>query len=923
MNISWNTIDEFARNLWEAHQVYKTTEQDDKPKYYVLDMFPYPSGSGLHVGHPLGYVASDIYARFRRLQGYNVLHPMGLDSFGLPAEQYAIETNKHPRDTTKENIKIFKGQLEKIGLSFDWSREIVTSEPNYYKWTQWLFLQLFDSIYCVQNKRAYPISVLINHFESHGNIDNTAYTQEEVEAFSALDWKNYSEKEKADILMKYRLAYTAMGEVNWCEALGTVLANDEVINGRSERGNFPVVKRKMRQWSLRITAYADRLLEGLADVDFPASLKEQQKNWIGKSQGAKLYFSIEDKTHKIDVFTTRPDTIFGVSFMVLAPEHPLVSELTKPDHVDEILAYIAYCQAKSDVDRQAEKEVTGAFTGTFALHPLTQKRIPIYISEYVLMGYGSGAIMAVPSEDQRDRRFAEKFMIEIPEIFDKTQVENPEIGDKKGVYIASDFLNGLTYQEALPKVFEKIADLGIGDATTQYKLKDANFSRQRYWGEPIPILWKDDIAYPVPFEDLPVKNPEVDSFLPSQEGLAPNSRNQTWVNEVQGYTRELDTLPGFAGSSWYFLRYMDPKNDEVFVSKEAESYWGQVDLYLGGSEHAVGHLLYARFFNHFLYDRGYVSHSEPFKKLINQGMIQGKSQFVYRDNANPNHFISHGLLPKFPDTTRIHVDISLVKDNVLDLEGFKKWRTEYQNATFTLEEGQYICGSEVEKMSKSKYNVINPDDIIAEYGADIFRMYEMFLGPIELSKPWITKGIDGVYKFLRRFYHLFYDEQDAWIVTEEVPSDEEYRALHLMLKKIAQDIDKFSMNTCVSQYMICVNELYQLKTHKRAILEPFLVALCPFAPHLTEYLWQKLGHTTSITQAKWVVHDEKYLITKNINIAVAINGKTKVVLEMPKDISQEQAIKIAESHEHFGKQIKEMSVKKVIYVSGKMLNFVV
>lgn len=1060
MQYSPNTIDQAAKKIWSDKDIYKIENDISKPKHYVLEMFPYPSGAGLHVGHPLGYVASDIYARFKRMKGFNVLHPMGFDSFGLPAEQYAIETGKDPRDTTKENIATYKKQFDKIGLSFDWSREVVTSSPEYYKWTQWLFIEMFNSIYCYKNECAYSVNVLIKHFEEHGNHDNTAFSNKEVKPFSAEDWKAYTEKEKSDILMNYRLIYTSMGEVNWCEALGTVLANDEVINGRSERGNHPVVKKKMRQWSLRMTAYADRLLQGLEEVDFSNSLKDQQRNWIGKSTGAEITFPLppstgrgvasgygymtanpamaavlfenaknnrkkstasEDKLwqelrgrkleykfrrqHPIDnfiadficlqknlivevdggyhentkeyddartsvlnnlgyrvirftneevlnnlketlsrikialnespaplssgeglgvrVYTTRPDTIFGATFMVMAPEHAMVSDIATDEYKTKVNEYIAYCKSKSDIDRQAEKEVSGQFTGAYAIHPFTGKLLPIYIAEYVLMGYGTGAIMAVPTEDERDRKFAEKFGIEIVEIFDKTGIDKTEVGDKQGRLINSDFINGLTWKEGFDKVLDRLEENEIGERKTQFRLRDANFSRQRYWGEPIPILWKDEIPIPLDPSQLPLLNPDVDSFLPSKDGQAPNARNEKWVNEIEGYTREVDTMPAFAGSSWYFLRYMDPQNDTEFVSKDLVNYWGQVDLYQGGSEHAVGHLLYSRYFNHFLYDRGYISHKEPFMRLINQGMIQGRTQFVYRSNSNENLFISKGLIKNEADVTPIRVDVNIVENDVLDTEAFKNWRAEYANAEFELEDGKYICGWEIDKMSKRYYNVVNPDDVIAKYGADCFRMYEMFLGPIEQSKPWNTAGIEGVSKFLKRFWNLYFDENGISKLTPTEATVDELKILNRTVDKLAKDIENFSFNTCVSAFMIALNEFNTLKTTSESILIPLLKSICPFAPHTAETIWSKLGNTDSIIVEEFPTVDEKYLVDDTIEYPVSINGKMRAKVSLAADANENAAKESALSNETVIKWLEGKEIKKFIFVQGRMINVVV
>lgn len=924
MQYSPTDIDLLAKKIWTTNDVYRVENDFTKPKYYVLEMFPYPSGAGLHVGHPLGYVASDIYARYKRMMGYNVLHPMGFDSFGLPAEQYAIETGKHPKDTTDENIATYKKQLDKIGLSFDWNREITTSKPEYYKWTQWLFIEMFNSIYCVENKRAYSIDVLIKHFEQHGTQSNTAFTTNEVPEFSSEDWKRFSEKEKSDILMNYRLIYTSEGEVNWCEALGTVLANDEVINGRSERGNHPVEKRKMSQWSLRMTAYADRLLQNLDFIQFPNPLKEQQRNWIGKSVGAIIRFSLYELDYTLEVYTTRPDTIFGSTFMVLAPEHSLVSKLTTAEYAAQISDYIAYCKAKSDIDRQAEKEVSGQFTGSYAIHPLTGEKLPIYIAEYILMGYGTGAIMAVPAEDDRDRKFAEKFGLDNREIYDKTGVSDPKPGDKQGVLIHSEWINGLTWNEGFEKIVNKLKETNQGEYKTQFRLRDANFSRQRYWGEPIPILWKNGIPKSLDISELPLLNPEVDSLLPSAEGKAPNSRNEEWVNEIEGYQREVDTMPAFAASSWYFLRFMDPKNKDFFVDKEVATYWNQVDLYQGGSEHAVGHLLYARFFNLFLFDRGYISFEEPFKRLINQGMIQGRSQFVYRSISNPNLYISKGNLSKHAnDYTPLRIDIRFVENDELNIEAFKRWRDEFSNAQFELEDGKYICGFEIEKMSKSKYNVVNPDDIIDKYGADTFRMYEMFLGPIEQSKPWNTAGIEGVSKFLKRFWNLYFDENGSSKLSEKAPIEIELKVLNKTVDKLHRDIENFSFNTAVSSFMIALNELSSLKTSSSEVLIPLLKLICPLAPHTAETIWQRLGNSTSIVVEKYPIVDPQYLKDDTIEYPISINGKMRAKITLSADADELIARETSLSNEAVVKWLENKEIKKFIFVKSRMINIVV
>jgi leucyl-tRNA synthetase len=922
-----NQIDETAKKIWNDQDVYRVENDFSKPKKYILDMFPYPSGAGLHVGHPLGYVASDIYSRFLRMQGYNVLHPMGFDSFGLPAEQYAIETGQHPRDTTAENIKTYRRQFDKIGLSYDWSRQVVTSDPSYYKWTQWIFSELFNSIYCYENQRAYKIDILIKHFEDQGSKGNTAYTNQNVDDFTDVEWKLKSEKEKSDILMNYRLAYVSYGEVNWCEALSTVLANDEVINGRSERGNHPVIKKKMRQWSLRITAYAERLLRNLDGLQFAESLKDQQRNWIGKSVGATIKFKVDNHPAEsvIAVYTTRPDTIFGATFMVLAPEHPMVSELTSSENHEQIEAYISTCKSKSEIDRQAEKTVSGQFTGSYAVHPFTKKRIPIYIAEYVLMGYGSGAIMAVPAEDERDRKFAEKYDIEIVEIFDKSGILKTEIGDKQGKLMNSDFINGMSWETGFEAVVLALEKQGIANFKTQYRLRDANFSRQRYWGEPFPVLWKDDMPQLISVGDLPVENADVSEITPTADGRAPQARNEEWVNSVPGFQREVDTMPAFAGSSWYFLRYMDPNNTENFVDKKVATYWNQVDVYVGGTEHAVGHLLYSRFFNMVLFDLGHLSFEEPYKRLINQGMIQGRTQFVYRSNLNPNLFVSKNLIPEEQMTkySPIRVDVSFVESDILDLEKFKAWRKEYAMAEFKLEDGKYVCGSEIEKMSKSKYNVVNPDTIIDKYGADTFRMYEMFLGPIEQGKPWNPLGIEGVSKFLKRFYSLYFDEVGQSRLTDLTPTSDELKSLHKLIDKVTRDMENFSFNTSVSSLMIALNELTSLKTTSSEILIPLLKVICPLAPHTAEAIWVKLGNKESIVKLKYPEANLEYLKEDSIEYPVSINGKTRTKIRISADADENLVKEIVLADEVVLKWIDAQEVRKFIFVKNRMINIVV
>ena len=906
---------------WKENDTYAVSNKSSKPKFYVLDMFPYPSGSGLHVGHPLGYVASDIYSRYKRLKGFNVLHPMGFDAFGLPAEQYAIESGKHPSATTAENIATYKRQLNLIGLSFDWNREVVTSEPAYYKWTQWIFLKMFNHYYCTEANKAQAISTLIAEFEEDGNLKTAAYTDNEKK-FTAQEWKSFSEQERSDILMHYRLAYRKVSFVNWCEELGTVLANDEVINGVSERGGYPVIQKPLLQWSLRITAYAERLLSGITDLDWSESLKAQQENWIGRSQGAKVVFKVEEESedHQLEIFTTRPDTIFGVTFMVLAPEHHLVNQIATKEQEQAVRAYQEKAKSKSNVDRQAGKEISGVFTGAYAKHPFTGENIPIWISEYVLIDYGTGAIMAVPSDDDRDHAFASHFGLNIIEICDKSEYPNASKADKVGKMINSDFLNGMDVKDAIEKVIEKLTEKGIGQLKVNYKLRDANFSRQRYWGEPFPIAYKDDIPHALPVGELPLELPDVEDIKPVG-GKAPLSKVADW--KYGGMPLDTDTMPGNAGSSWYFLRYMDPSNPTEFCSKEALDYWQDVDLYIGGTEHAVGHLMYARFWHKFLYDLAYVPTQEPFKKLINQGMIQGESAFEYKV-VNENKYVSYNLKDEY-NTVSIHVAINLVNDKgELDLEAVKAWRPEHVDAEFVLEDGKYIVGHEVEKMSKSKHNVVNPDDVIEEYGADCFRMFEMFLGPIENHKPWQTKGIDGVAKFLRKTWNLFHDVDDQLILNDEPAKDKELKVLHTCIKKVNEDIERFSFNTCISAFMICVNDLGELKCHKREILEDLVKLLSPFAPHLAEELWERLGYTTSVVKdVSYPEVNEEYLTESVINYPVSINGKMRVKIDLPADINSDDAKRIVLANDIVQKWVEDKDLKKFIFVPGRIVNIVV
>jgi leucyl-tRNA synthetase len=923
------------RTFWEENGIYKVSNDLNKPKYYVLDMFPYPSGAGLHVGHPLGYVASDIFARFKRMNNFNVLHPMGFDAFGLPAEQYAIETGTHPQITTESAIKTYKEQLSKIGFSFDWSREVKTCDPSYYKWTQWIFLQMFNSIYCYRNQRAYPISVLIKHFEEHGNHDNTAYTNVDVSPFSADDWKGFSESEQQAILMNYRLAFQSYTEVNWCEALGCVLANDEIKDGKSERGGHDVERRRMKQWSLRITAYADRLLQGLDTLDWSESMKDMQRNWIGRSEGAMIDFKLQAGNEKICIFTTRPDTIFGVTFLVLSPEHDLLQDIVSADQKKEIEDYIVYVKSRSDIERQQEKKVTGAFTGAFTLHPFTGKQIPIYIAEYVLAGYGTGAIMAVPADDERDQRFAEKFGIEVISIVDKSMYPSAGLEDKVGKMVNSDFLNGMEVKDAISFVIDKIEKEGFGKRKVNYKLRDASFSRQRYWGEPIPMQYKvvgepdspknmedDDIPYPY-MGDLPLELPAVDSFKPSGDGRSPLANNAEWIAK----NLETDTMPGYAGSSWYFLRYTDPNNSEAFASKENLQYWQNVDLYVGGSEHAVGHLLYSRFYTKVLHDLGYVPFEEPFKKMVNQGMIGGLSAFAYKV-INEQVLVSSKLVidnkyqGKSLTTVKVNTANIDIKDK-LDVEAFKMWRSDYSTFDFISDETGFFGFREVEKMSKSKYNVVNPDDVIAKYGADCFRMFEMFLGPIELSKPWDDKGITGVSSFLRKFWRLYFDEKTGWKVTEDTASDEAKKVLHKTIKKITDDIERMSFNTCVSQFMIATNELQELKCASKEVLEPLVRCIAPFAPFISEELWRAFGYEQSVHLAEFPKAEEKYLVESEFEYPVSINGKTRASILLPLDYTQDRALEEVSKMDIVQKWLEGKPIKKFVFVKGRIINIVV
>ncbi|MDI3322465.1 leucine--tRNA ligase [Pinibacter soli] len=919
MEYDFRRIEKDWQKKWIDAKVYKVSNDTTKPKYYVLDMFPYPSGAGLHVGHPLGYIASDIFSRYKRLKGYNVLHPMGYDAFGLPAEQYAIEHGIHPAVSTDQNIKNFRSQLDNIGFCYDWDREVKTSDPNYYKWTQWIFLQLFKSWYNRKTQKAESIDGLIKVFETEGN-GNHVCPGDKTISFSAEEWKSFDEKRREDILMEYRLSFCGYGEVNWCEALGTVLANDEVVNGVSERGGYPVVKKKLRQWYLRITEYADRLLTGLDKIEFSEAMKEMQTNWIGKSYGAEIKFDISASSESLVVYTTRPDTIFGVDFMVIAPEHDLIEKITSADQKQAVEEYVTYVKSRSDRERQAEKKITGAFTGAYAVNPFNGKQIPIWISEYVLIGYGTGAIMAVPCGDERDFKFAQHFNIPITNIIG-SHFDGLEANATKDALLEnSDFLNGVKMRDAMDVVITKLEEMGIGKRQTNYRMRDAAFSRQRYWGEPFPIVWKDGIAHPLPESELPVLLPEMDKIKNGPEGEGPLANLTEWKS-YNGGIREVNTMPGYAGSSWYFLRYMDPENNQEFCSRKASDYWGQVDLYIGGTEHAVGHLLYSRMWTKVLFDLGLIGHEEPYKKLVNQGMIQGSSRFVYRVHGT-SKFVSHGLKEQY-SVDAIHVDVNFVDGLELDTEAFKEWKNgEFGDAEFILEGDKYICGVEVEKMSKSKFNTVNPDYLVDKYGADTFRMYEMFLGPVEMSKPWDTKGIEGVHRFLRKFWRLFADEDKGLIVTNDTPTDAEWKVLYKAAKKIEEDTEKFSFNTAVSTFMIAVNELGDLKCHKKAILEKLLIALTPYAPHIAEELWHMIGNEGYILDAAYPPIENKYLVETAKAYPVAINGKTRTELTIALDATQQQVEEMVMADDIVKKWLEGKAPKKVIYVKNKMINVV-
>lgn len=945
MEYNFREIEKKWQEYWIANEVYKVKENKDKPKYYVLDMFPYPSGAGLHVGHPLGYIASDIYSRFKRLEGFNVLHPMGYDAYGLPAEQYAIQTGQHPEVTTKQNIARYREQMDKIGFCYDWSREIRTCDKEYYHWTQWAFIKMFNSYYCNDEKKALPIDSLIEAFEAVGTEGLNIACGEEMN-FTAEEWKTKSDKEKQTILLNYRIAYLGDTMVNWCSELGTVLANDEVVNGVSERGGYPVEQKMMRQWCLRVSAYAQRLLDGLDIIDWTDSLKDTQRNWIGRSEGAEMEFKVKDSEVEFTIFTTRADTIFGVTFMVLAPESELVDILTTSGQRAAVDEYVAATKKKTERERIADRRVSGVFSGSYAINPLTNEAIPVWISDYVLAGYGTGAIMAVPAHDSRDYAFAKHFNLDIVPLIEGCDISEESFDAKEGKMMNSPIagkgiegglvLNGLEVKEAIAKTKVYIQEKGLGKVKTNYRLRDAIFSRQRYWGEPFPVYYDaDGMPQMLPLEALPLQLPEVDKFLPTATGEPPLGHATKWawdsvnkevveISKIDNQTifaLELCTMPGFAGSSAYYLRYMDPHNDKGLVDKDVNGYWRNVDLYIGGTEHATGHLIYSRFWNKFLYDMEIICKEEPFQKLINQGMIQGRSNFVYRIK-DTNTFVSLNLKDQY-EVTPIHVDVNIVSNDIMDTEAFKNWRPEYNNAEFILEDGKYICGWAVEKMSKSMFNVVNPDMIVDKYGADTLRLYEMFLGPLEQSKPWDTNGIDGVHRFLKKLWALFYGNTEILQITDAEPSPEELKSLHKLIKKVTFDIEHFSFNTSISAFMICVNELGSLKCNKRAVLEQLIILLAPFAPHAAEELWHVCGHTTTICDAPWPQHNEEYLKENSVTYAISFNGKARFNLELPADMPREEVEKVALSHDSSAKWMEGKTPKKVIVVPGKIVNIVI
>ena len=953
MEYNFREIEKKWHQRWVADQTYRVTEDVNRQKFYVLNMFPYPSGAGLHVGHPLGYIASDIYARYKRLQGFNVLNPMGYDAYGLPAEQYAIQTGQHPAITTEENINRYREQLDKIGFSFDWSREVRTCEPGYYHWTQWAFQKMFGSFYCNKCQSAQPIGKLIEHFEHEGTA-NLDVAQSEELTFSANEWNAMSDVEKQQVLMNYRIAYLGETMVNWCPQLGTVLANDEVVDGVSERGGFPVVQKRMKQWCLRVSAYAQRLLDGLDTIEWTESLKETQRNWIGRSEGTEMQFKVAGSDIEFTIFTTRADTIFGVTFMVLAPESELVKQLTTPDQQAAVDEYLTYVKKRTERDRISDRKVTGVFSGSYAINPFTGDNIPVWISEYVLAGYGTGAIMAVPAHDSRDYAFAKHFDLPIIPLIEGADVSEESFDAKEGTVMNSPAagktaldgfsLNGLSVKEAIAATKKFVTEHQLGRVKVNFRLRDAIFSRQRYWGEPFPVYYKDGMPQMLPEECLPLQLPEVDKFLPTETGEPPlgNAKRWAWdtktktvvdnsaIDNETVFPLELNTMPGFAGSSAYYLRYMDPHNDQALVSPEADEYWQSVDLYVGGSEHATGHLIYSRFWNKFLFDLGISCKEEPFQKLINQGMIQGRSNFVYRIK-DTNTFVSLGLKDQY-DVTPLHVDVNIVSGDVLDLEAFKAWRPEYATAEFILEDGKYICGWAVEKMSKSMFNVVNPDMIVEKFGADTLRLYEMFLGPVEQAKPWDTNGIDGSHRFLKKFWNLFWNKEE-FAVTDDEPTAAEMKSLHKLIKKVTEDIEVFSYNTSIPAFMIATNELTQLKCTKRAVLEPMVVLIAPFAPHIAEELWERLregeqgsgmaqGHTTSVCDAQWPAFEEKYLVEDTVKMMVAFNGKTRFSIDFPADADNATIEAAARSHELTPKYLEDRQIVKVIIVPKRMINIV-
>lgn len=922
MEYNHRDIESRWQQYWRDNHTYRTVVDESKPKFYVLDMFPYPSGAGLHVGHPLGYIASDIYSRYKRLQGFNVLHPMGYDAYGLPAEQYAIQTGQHPEITTVNNINRYRSQLDKIGFCYDWDREIKTCDPDYYKWTQWAFIRMFNHYYDTRLQRAMPVVDLVAHFTKEGTAGVSAACTEPVE-FTAAQWNAMTDKEKSDTLMNYRIAYLGNTMVNWCPKLGTVLANDEVSEGLSVRGGYPVEQKLMYQWCLRVSAYAPRLLEGLERIDWTDSLKETQRNWIGRSEGAEMDFAIAGTEKSIRIFTTRPDTVFGVTFMVLAPESEYLAELTTPEHKQEVDEYLQAIKHKTERERMIDKKVSGVFTGSYAVNPLTGKEIPVWVSDYVLAGYGTGAIMAVPAHDSRDYAFARHFNLPVIPLIEGADVSEQSFDAKTGKMINSSSeklsLDGLEVPQAMAKAKEYIEKSGIGKVKVNYRLRDAIFSRQRYWGEPFPVYYKDGIPCVLSDDDLPLLLPEVDKYLPTESGEPPLGRAKNW-NSPDGYPLELCTMPGFAGSSAYYLRYMDPRNSDALVSPEANAYWRNVDLYIGGTEHATGHLIYSRFWNKFLYDLGLVCEDEPFRKLINQGMIQGRSNFVYRIK-DTNTFVSYNLRKNY-DVQPIHVDVNIVSNDILDIDAFRAWRPEFADAEFVLEDGRYVCGYAVEKMSKSMFNVVNPDDIVERYGADTLRLYEMFLGPLEQSKPWDTNGIDGVNRFIKKLWGLFY-KGDTLLVDDSKPSKEALKSLHKLIKKVTSDIENFSYNTSVAAFMICVNELSQQHCHSREVLSQLLVLIAPFAPHVAEELWHAIGNRTTVCDAQWPSYCEDYLREDSVTYAVSFNGKARFSMEVPADTLSAEVEKAALAHEGSAKWLEGKTVRKVIVVPGKIVNIVV